>query len=157
MLLAVNLFLTLVWAGLFGSFDIATLTSGFAVTYAFLFLVHRTDERRPAYFSKPLKIAGFICYYLKELMLSNFIVAREIITPPHTMKPGVVALPLEAKTDLEITLLANLITMTPGTLSLDVSEDRKTLYVHAMYVDDADRMRREIRENLERRVLEILR
>lgn len=157
MLLAVNLFLTLVWAGLLGSFDIITLTAGFFVTYAFLFLIHRTNPAKPAYFSKPPKILAFIGYYLKELVLSNLIVAREIVTPPHTMKPGVVALPLEAKTDLEITLLANLITMTPGTLSLDVSEDRKTLYVHAMYVHDADAMRREIRENLERRVLEILR
>jgi multicomponent Na+:H+ antiporter subunit E len=73
------------------------------------------------------------------------------------MTPGVVAIPIRAKTDLEITLLANLISMTPGTLSLDVSEDRKTLYVHAMYVKDPQDLRDDITNNLERRVLEILR
>jgi multicomponent Na+:H+ antiporter subunit E len=69
----------------------------------------------------------------------------------------VIGIPLEAKTDLEITVLANLITMTPGTLSLDVSPDRKTLYVHAMYIKNPEALRFDIKENLERRVLELLR
>lgn len=54
-------------------------------------------------------------------------------------------------------MLANLITMTPGTLSLDISEDRKILYIHAMYIHDIDALRADITDNLERRVLEILR
>ncbi|MBW3600685.1 MAG: Na+/H+ antiporter subunit E, partial [Planctomycetes bacterium] len=60
-------------------------------------------------------------------------------------------------TDDEITLLANLITLTPGTLSLDVSEDRKTLFVHAMYIEDPEKLRRHVKEGMERRVLELLR
>ncbi len=73
--------------------------------------------------------------------------------------PGVVAVPLDAKTDIEITLLACLITLTPGSVSLDLSEDRKTLFVHAMYIDnqDVEAYRRSIKEGLERRVLELLR
>ena len=73
------------------------------------------------------------------------------------MKPGIIAIPLEAKTDFEITLLANLITMTPGTLSLDLSEDRRTLYVHAMYIHDPEKIRASIKNDLERRVLEVFR
>jgi multicomponent Na+:H+ antiporter subunit E len=75
------------------------------------------------------------------------------------MRPGVIAVPLDAKTDAEITLLANLITLTPGTLSLDLSPDRGVLYVHTMYIDqdDVERARRQIKDNLERRVLELLR
>ena len=61
------------------------------------------------------------------------------------------------RTDLEITLLANLITVTPGSFSLDVSDDRSVLYVHAMYVDDPEALRREIKDGFERRVLELLR
>ena len=59
---------------------------------------------------------------------------------------GVIAIPLEARTDAEIVLLANLITLTPGTLSLDISADRKVLYVHAMYIDggDLDQARQQI-------------
>jgi multicomponent Na+:H+ antiporter subunit E len=73
------------------------------------------------------------------------------------MKPGIIALPLDVKTDLEITLLANLITMTPGTLSIDTSEDKKVLYVHAMYLDDPEEYKKDLKSGLERKLLEILR
>jgi multicomponent Na+:H+ antiporter subunit E len=73
------------------------------------------------------------------------------------MRPGVVALPLEAKTDGEITLLAGLITLTPGTLSLDVSADRKFLYVHSMYIDDPEREKERLKRRFEKRLLEMLR
>ena len=80
-----------------------------------------------------------------------------MITPPFYSRPGIVAVPLDARTDFEIMTLANLISLTPGTLSLDVSEDRRTLYVHAMFIDDPDALRREIKQGMERRVLEALR
>ena len=73
------------------------------------------------------------------------------------MRPGVIGIPLDAETDLEITMLANVISLTPGTLSLDVSEDRKTLYIHAMYVENPDDLRTEIKDGLEKRLLELLR
>ena len=73
--------------------------------------------------------------------------------------PGVVAIPLDARTDAEIALLANLITLTPGSVTLDISEDRRVLYVHAMYIDggDVEAYRKSVKEGLERRVLELLR
>jgi multicomponent Na+:H+ antiporter subunit E len=73
--------------------------------------------------------------------------------------PGVVAIPLDAKTDIEITVLACLMTLTPGSVSLDLSQDRRTLFVHAMYIDnhDVEAYRRSVKEGLERRVLELLR
>ncbi len=80
-----------------------------------------------------------------------------MITPKFFMKPGIIRIPLEAKTDLEITLLANLITLTPGTLSLDVSDDKKVLYVHAMYIKSKEEFISNIKEGFEKRLLEILR
>ena len=73
--------------------------------------------------------------------------------------PGVVAIPLDARTDAEIALLANLITLTPGSVTLDLSEDRRVLYVHAMYIDggDVEAYVRSVKQGLERRVLELLR
>ena len=68
-----------------------------------------------------------------------------------------VGVPLDATTDAEIALLANLVTLTPGTLSLDVSADRRVLYVHGMFVDDPDELRRAVKQGFERRVLELLR
>jgi multicomponent Na+:H+ antiporter subunit E len=84
---------------------------------------------------------------------------RAPLAPASYVCPGVVAIPLDARTDLEITLLANLITLTPGSVSLDLSEDKRVLYVHAIYIDggDVEAYRRSIKEGLERRVLELLR
>jgi len=84
---------------------------------------------------------------------------RAPLTPVSYVCPGVVAIPLDARTDVEITLLANLISLTPGSVSIDLSEDKSILYVHAMYIDggDVEAYRRSIKEGLERRVLEVLR
>lgn len=157
MLPILNLLLTLLWAGLWGEFSMTTLGLGFVLSYVLLMVVGRGSPGFEGYFGKIPKVLAFCVYYLKELLKSNLIVAYDVLTPKHHMRPGVLAIPLRASTDLEITLLANLISMTPGTLSLDISEDRKTLYVHAMYVNDPEEMRRDITENMERRVLEILR
>ncbi len=157
MLVAANLLLALVWSGLFGSMDFATFTSGYAVGYLFMALIYRAAGEMPTYFTRPWKIAGFAIFYLKELVVSNVVVALSILSPRLDIKPGVIAMPLKARTDLEITLLANLITMTPGTLSLDVSPDRSTLFVHAMNIDNAETLKRQLAETLEKRVLDILR
>jgi multicomponent Na+:H+ antiporter subunit E len=153
----INLILTLVWAGLLGSFNLANLVSGFIVSHVLLWLVTRGQPGHDAYFGKLPRALGFVGYYLWELVKSNAIIAYDVLTPTHHMKPGVIGIPIEAETDLEITALANLITMTPGTLSLDISPDRKTLYVHAMYIHDPEQLRRDIKENFEPRVLALLR
>jgi multicomponent Na+:H+ antiporter subunit E len=154
---AINLILTLVWSGLLGGITLSNLVSGFVVSYFLLWLVTRGQRGHDGYFGKLPRVLGFIVYYLWELIKSNAIIAYDVLTPTHHMKPGVIGIPIEAKTDLEITALANLITMTPGTLSLDISPDRKTLYVHAMYIHDPEELRRDIKENFEPRVLALLR
>lgn len=103
---------------------------------------------------KAVLFAGFI---LRELVLSTLRVAWEVVTPAKKRRQGIIAVPLDVKTDLEISLLANLITFTPGTLSLDVSSDRSVLYVHTMFVDDPDELRREIKDGFERRVIDLVR
>lgn len=154
---AINLVLTFVWCGLLGGITLANLVSGFLVSYFLLWLVTRDQHGHDSYFGKVPRFLRFVGYYLWELLQSNAIIAYDVLTPTHHMKPGVIGIPIDAKTDLEITVLANLITMTPGTLSLDVSEDRRTLYVHAMYIRDPEKLRADIKENLERRVLHLLR
>jgi multicomponent Na+:H+ antiporter subunit E len=87
--------------------------------------------------------------------MANLRVAYEVLTPGYQMRAAIIAIPLDANSDLEITVLANLITLTPGTLSLDVSADRKILYIHAMHVHDVEKFRKEIKVRLERRVMEV--
>ncbi|HOC71848.1 MAG TPA: Na+/H+ antiporter subunit E [Candidatus Hydrogenedentes bacterium] len=150
-----NILLALLWGALTGVMTPLNLMAGFALAYAALSLTRAGSES--GYFRRTRRLLQFLPWFLWQMVVSNLRVAYDVITPWHTSKPGVVAVPLDAETDLEITLLANLITLTPGTLTLDVSEDRKTLYLHAMFITDPEDVRREIKDGLERRLLELLR
>jgi multicomponent Na+:H+ antiporter subunit E len=151
-----NILLALAWAALSGEFTLVNLGLGFALGFAILLFVGPALGSS-RYFTKAGRVLKFLGFFVRELALSNLRVAYEVITPRHHMKPGIVAVPLDARTDAEIAMLANLITLTPGTLSLDLSTDRTVLYVHAMDLTDPDELRREIKEGFERRVLEVLR
>ncbi len=151
-----NIILALLWALLSGDISQYSLITGFVLGYLVLGMM-ATQATEKSYFKKVRQTLAFVLEFLKELTVSTYRVVYDILTPAHHMKPGVIAFPLEAKTDAEITMLANVITLTPGTLSLDVSEDRKTLYIHAMYIDDPDELRREIKEGLEKKLLEMMR
>jgi multicomponent Na+:H+ antiporter subunit E len=105
------------------------------------------------WFARAGALAGF---FLWELVLANLRVAFDVLTPRHRMRPGIIAVPLAARSDLEITLFANLISLTPGSLSLDVSDDRRVLYVHATYLEDAEALRARVKRAFERRVVELL-
>lgn len=151
-----NIALALAWAALTGNFDPANLVIGFFLGYGALFLVRRAMEPSD-YFPKVWQVIGFIFFFLWELLLSNLRVAYDVLTPTFHMKPRVIAYPLEARTDAEITALSYFISLTPGTLVLDVSTDRRTMFIHAMYAPDADVLRREIKQGLEHRLLRVMR
>jgi len=110
-------------------------------------------------FFKSLQIGLLVLFYLRQLVSASLRVAYEVVTPTNHMQPAMIAIPLEAKTDLEITLLANFVTLTPGTLSIDISEDRKTLYVHEVYVKsgDIEKVKQQIKGGFEKRILKITR
>jgi len=153
-----NVLLALTWAVATGRFTPANMMVGFGLGYLILLFARRVLGPS-RYFARAPQVIRFVFFYLWQLILSNLRVAYDVVTPTHYMRPGVIAIPLDAQTDAEITLLANLITLTPGSLSVDLSPDRKTLYVHVMYIDgdDVEAARRKIKDGLERRVLEVLR
>ena len=151
-----NLLLALVWIALTGQFDFVNFLFGFVVSFFALWVIARGNQEK-GYFYRLPKILSFFFFFIKELVKANLEVAFDVITPKFYMTPGIVKITLDARTDLEITLLANLITLTPGTLSLDVSDDRKVLYVHAMYIRDKDKFVLSIKNGFEKRLLEILR
>jgi len=150
-----NILLALSWMALTGQFSPVNFLEGFVLGYLMLWLVQRTLGRS-TYFSKVRQVLGFVAFFAVELLLANLRVAYSVLVPHKSLRPGVVAVPLDVETDMEITLLVNLITLTPGTLSLDVSADRKVLYVHTLYVDDVDEFRCKIKQGFERRVRELL-
>lgn len=157
-LFAINLLLMLAWCAAFGSFSLWTLGTGFVAGFAALWLTRDLwAGGTPAYFRKTLRFLAFTLFYANALLQSSLQVARQVLSPRLNARPGVIAVPLEASRDVEIAALANLITLTPGTLSLDVSEDRSTLYVHAMFLDDAEAVLVDIKGNFEARLLGFLR
>lgn len=105
---------------------------------------------------RPGRLTRFVLYYVANLMLANLLVAWEVVTPRHGITPAVVRVPIRCESDLEVSGLANLVSFTPGTLTLQISEDRAALFVHALHVRSADRTRARIRA-LEERWLELVR
>ncbi|MBA2329326.1 MAG: Na+/H+ antiporter subunit E [Chitinophagaceae bacterium] len=154
--LLMNLLLTVIWMALTGRFELLNFLFGFVLSFFILWLMSRSSEDTK-YFERLPKIISFIFYFFKELIKANMQVAHDVITPKFFMKPGIIKYPLDAKTDMEITLLANLISLTPGTLSLDVSDDKKVLYLHAMYIYDKEEFIESIKDGLEKKLLSLLR
>ena len=151
-----NTLLALAWIALTGTFTPTNYAFGFGVGYVLLALTRRLMPPSN-YFRRVPMVIGFALFFLRELVKANLRMVRVVLSPRPAIRPAVVAIPLDVRSDAEIALLANLITLTPGTLYLDVSQDRCVMYVHTLYVDDLDAFRRAIKDGFERRVMEIWR
>ncbi len=157
-MLLLNVLLALAWVALTGQFTPANLALGFVLGYVMLWVAQRSNPQQGDYFRRVWQGAGFIAFFLRQIVKANLEVIYHTLAPRHRMRPGIIAVPLDVRSDAEITFLANLITLTPGTLSLDVSADRRVIYVHSMTSGhDPEGFRRHIKEGFERRVLEVLR
>jgi multicomponent Na+:H+ antiporter subunit E len=154
--LLLNLLLAIAWAAVSGSVSAHNLLLGFVLGALALFVV-REPYGSSGYLRRLFAILSLVLLFLKELAMSAAKVAVTVLSPDMKLKPGIFAFPLTVDRDFEITLLANLITLTPGTLSVDVSDDRKTLYVHALDCADPDAARRDIANGFERKILEAFR
>lgn len=151
-----NLLLSFIWVALTGSMYYSNFLFGFLLGFFILWIMnrHETDQR---YFNRVPKTIGFVLFFLYELIVANIQVAYDVITPKYFFKPGIVKYPLEAESDIEINLLSTVISMTPGTLIIDISEDKKSLYIHVMYLKDRDTFVAQIKNGFEKKLLEILR
>jgi multicomponent Na+:H+ antiporter subunit E len=167
-MISLNLLLALAWMLLNNSFTIPDLLVGLVLGFLVIRVSWRALVDEPwslqRYFRfwsrQPLRQTwrwiAFLWFGFREIVKSNIAVTKAVLSPRLDLKPGIVAIPLDLKSDEGITTLANLITLTPGTVTLDVSSDRKTLYIHAFEVTDAEALRRETKASFERRVQELL-
>jgi multicomponent Na+:H+ antiporter subunit E len=105
---------------------------------------------------RPWRLARFFVSYVWDLVRANALVGWEVLTPTHYARPGIVACPIRELTDVELVILSNLISFTPGTLTLEISDDRTTVYVHALHIGTPDDVRANVRR-LEGRLLWVLR
>jgi multicomponent Na+:H+ antiporter subunit E len=148
--------LAVLWAAMTGGFTLLNLLLGVGVGLIAIYLT-RDRFAAPAYLGRLGRIIALSGLFLREILLSAVRVGLLVLSPNlHSrLRPAIIAFPLTATSDAEITLLANLITLTPGTLSVDVSEDRRYLYVHALSVTDKAALIRHIASGFERRVIEV--
>ncbi len=153
-LFLLNVLLALAWAALSGSFQPLDLLFGFALGYLVLWLV--LHKNRPRYFRQIPLLLGLLLYFLADVLRANFRMAVTILSPRMKLRPAVVAVPLILKSETATILLANMLTLTPGTLSLDISGDRQTLYIHTVWLDDLEAFRRQVVEGYEKRLKELL-
>jgi multicomponent Na+:H+ antiporter subunit E len=152
--------MTLVWAALHGSFSVGTLLVGALFSGAILYLsqpLFNPDEegiegRRPL--RRLWRNVVLVLVFLREVVLSAVEVAGYVVQPTLSIRPAIIRYPLNVQTEREITVLANMISLTPGTLSMDVSSDRSAIYIHAISVetDDGQDIIDEIKGTLEKHV-----
>jgi multicomponent Na+:H+ antiporter subunit E len=148
--------LTAVWLALTGDASPVNAAFGFALGWGALRLAG-PSRPFPADALRRLPAAASLAAFVGwELLVSNLRVMRAVLSPRSRLRPALVAVPLDVRSDAGIALFANLVTLTPGTLSVDVSTDRSTLYVHALVAPDPDAVVRELKDGLERRVRRVL-
>ncbi|MEM6382546.1 MAG: Na+/H+ antiporter subunit E [Pseudomonadota bacterium] len=153
----INVLLTVAWLFVTGSFSVINAVFGFVLGLGSLYLI-REQIGTIGYVRRVQKLTALALSFLYELLMSALRVFKLVLTPDlSVLRPGFVAYPLSLDRDFEIALLANLITLTPGTLSVDVSDDRRTLYVHAIHVPDPQEMIDSIADGFERKILEAFR
>lgn len=155
-LLVLNIVLALAWGAVTTSFHLINLTFGFALGALAIWLL-RDKWGDAKYFRRVGLLISLLLLFVVELWKSATTVVGQVMRPVMRIEPGIVAVPLTVDRDFEITLLANLITLTPGTLTVDVSTDRSTLYVHALNVGDTAQFIESIKQGFERKILETFR
>lgn len=151
-----NLLLSFVWVALTGTLLFTNFLFGFILGFFILWLMNRNEADR-RYFNRVSKIVGFLLFYSWEMIRSNLQVAYDVLTPKFFMQPGIVKFPMSATTDFEINMLSTMVALTPGTIAIDVSKDKKVLYIYVMYLKDKEKFIKQLKEVGERRLLEVLR
>lgn len=146
-----SLLLALAWAALEGEISLGNLVVGYVVGYGILALLARGRVVPPTLISRTLHALELAAFFAWELVVANFRVAADVLRG-NRIEPAVVGIPLDVTSDGEILLLSMLINITPGSVTIDLSADRRTLYVHVMHMNSADDTRREIKNGFERRV-----
>ncbi|WP_224816055.1 Na+/H+ antiporter subunit E [Hasllibacter sp. MH4015] len=149
-----NIALAVIWAALTGEITLLNLLVGFGLGSAALFVTRPLFPGCDSYFTRTFSWITLIIRFIWELIVSSLQVVWDVLTPQQKSRPGIVSVPLDVEGEMAVLVLTNYISLTPGTLSLDVTEDCNTLYIHAMFADDPGEIRRQIKEGVEARVRE---
>lgn len=151
--LLLNSIFMLIWALITANYEPANFFVGYGLGYLALLLTRPFGKTR--YFTSIKSVIWLFSVFLYEMVISVGKVAWDVLTPQHLSEPDIVHVPLDVKSNIEIMILANMVSLTPGTLSLDVTEDKKFLIIHAMFAADHDEVIDTIKNRLEKPLMKI--
>ncbi|GAB4073366.1 Na+/H+ antiporter Mnh1 subunit E [Barrientosiimonas marina] len=154
--IVINVIIAVMWMFLSESYTISSFIIGYIIGIFLLLLLNRFIPGN-FYLRRVFKIFNLIILFIKELITSNIDIVKLVFKRKPEFEPGIFALPMDVQTDWEITLLANLTTLTPGTLAVAVAQDKSHLYVHAMNIDDIDEEIDAIKNTFEKAIKEVTR
>lgn len=142
---AAVLFFATVWVALWGRATFATVLTGIAVAFILVAVFPIGRGRTVQARIRPLRLARFVVYFAIKLVEATAVVAWEVLTPSiHRVNEGIVAIPLGHASNVTVTVVANSITLTPGTLVVDIGTNPTTLYVHVLHLHSIDAVRRSV-------------
>ena len=148
-----TLFLLIIWCGFSNNFQPPNLLLGIVISFLIPYLAL---PRRLHFNVNIVQLLMLALYMIWELILSSFEVAWDIITPKNKSQPKIINLPLQCQHQVQISLLANLISLTPGTLAVDIEEDNAILVVHIMFSQRQDRIITFIKKKLEPKIIKVI-
>jgi multicomponent K+:H+ antiporter subunit E len=147
--------LTLVWLMLQNHVSAGALAFGLLLGIVIPLVTRAYWPNRPK-LRNPLMIADYFRVVLWDIVVANFTVAKIVLfMPKDKLQPAWISVPLELRTPEAITVLAGSITLTPGTLTAELSSNGHALLVHCLHAPDPDAVRDEIKHRYERRLMEI--
>ncbi|WP_194974646.1 Na+/H+ antiporter subunit E [Aquiflexum lacus] len=151
-----NLLLTIIWVLATGTLTEENFIFGFLISFGILYIITINKEERK-YFTILPKLISFIMFMSWEILKANLVTVKESLYAKSKLEPAVIKVPLTVESDIGITILATMVSVTPGTLVMDISDDKKVMYVHVMHVRSKKEFVDEVKNKFEKRLLEILR
>ncbi|WP_193162283.1 Na+/H+ antiporter subunit E [Microbulbifer hainanensis] len=152
-LFLINILLAISWSALTGNASLTNFLLGFAIGYGAIAL-SPVPQGSGDYFRRLPRILSLLIFFLRELVVSGMRTTREVLSPLRRSCPQVIRVATGLREHNQLLLLSQLVSLTPGTLVLDISPEADALYVHTMFVTDAEIFRCEIRDGLEKRIRE---
>jgi multisubunit Na+/H+ antiporter MnhE subunit len=144
-------FLALGWMILRQGYGVGDFLVGYVIA-ALVVYIHRNFFLQSVRIRKPFQWFKMLLVFAREVIIANIQVAWIVMRPRLKLQPAAIRLPIDLRDDVSITALANMITLTPGTWTIDVAPDRSALYVHCLSAPDVEAVKRQIKQQFEARL-----
>jgi multicomponent Na+:H+ antiporter subunit E len=143
--IAYGVVLVAIWVLLWGSWSAANVLSGIAVAAVLIAVFVPAERRRRGILSvRPVALVRLGLYLLRQLVLANVVLIREVLHRRSRIRTGVIAVPVTGCSEQLVTMLANLVAMAPGTMPVELRDEPAVMYVHVLHLRDVEEVRAEL-------------